>query len=475
MALDSSLAASPKPIVNSWDVFDTLLARFIDAGSIFATVEARHGAGSFVERRLAAQAELDKIGKPYVIYAIYDVMVQQGLSREMARRFLHDEITIERENLIPIRRNVMGVRPTDLIVSDMYLPPELISSLLFDVCEMQAHLPIVGSNWGKHTGTIWPELLKHYVIRRHVGDNPKSDRDVPSKFGIACELVDDSAPTGWEKTLHELGLDHLARLQREARLRSIPPGATALHELICGPYLSLLAGYAIHLVRKFGQDARFGFLSRDSDDLSRIFRTMFPSVAAFNIDLSRRLTRNATLDAFFTSRIDQATVLVDVLSTGRSFFNFAARTGANFRTFTTLLFLERLLNADEKRVADERRQSGKLDYFAVAGSDVPHYPLECLLQSHYPPVSHVVHDTHSGGVIKTFGGQELSQDEQDIILWKSDVVAEFCRAIPRRGMALPTQAQLVPLIEKSLNAIISSAEVPRRFPSFLAREKFNPF
>ena len=379
------MTSIPKPIVNSWDVFDTLLARFVEPREIFEIVEARHGAGRFIDRRMSAQATLDRIGRPYTVYEIYDVMVQQGsLARGLARKLLREEILVEQENLIPIRRNIARVRPTDLIVSDMYLPPEFISSLLFEVCEMPAHRPVVVSNWGKHTGTIWNELQKAYIIRRHFGDNPKSDAEVPSKFGIECELVSDAAPTAWETTLRGAGMDQFARILREVRLRCMPVNTTVIHEMICGPYVTLLASYAVHLMQKFGEDARFGFLSRDGDDLSRIFRAFYPAIAAFEIDLSRRMIRDPALEPFFSSRINQSTILVDILSTSRSYFEFAERTGSHCKTFATLQLLEGMMAPKEKSVSEERRQTGKLHYF-VASQMASHYPLECLLQTHIRP------------------------------------------------------------------------------------------
>ncbi len=474
---ESGLAScTPRPVVNTWDVFDTLLARFVERRAIFDMVEARSKASDFVKRRLAAQAALDRIGRPYTVYEIYGVMVQQNnLAPEMARKLLHDEIATERENLIPIRRNIAQVQPTDLIVSDTYLPPEMISSFLFEIGEMPAHLPVVASNWGKHSGTLWNELLKRYVIRRHFGDNPKSDVEMPRKFRIDCELISDSAPTAWEKMLHGVGLEQLARIQREVRLRCFPVDAGLVHQLICGPYLSLLLGYAVHLVRSFGFGARFGFLSRDCDDLSRIFRALFPSVNAFNIDLSRRLTRNSAFDPYFAGRITESTILVDVLSTGRSFFAFADRVGARGKAFVTLLFLECLLTPQEKRASEQRRKAGQLHYVAAIPQTISHYSFECLLQSHYPPVAAVAHDPRSGGVVRAFGTHELNQDEQAIIVWKSGAVSEFVRTFHRRGLALPNNEQNRKLIERGLNAIIRSSDVMRSFPSFIARERFNPF
>ncbi len=465
-----------KPIVSTWDVFDTLLARFVDPKEIFDLVEARNLGSNFVERRLAAQRDLDRIGAPYVIYDIYDEMVRKGLSPELARKFLSDEISAERENLYPIKRNVIRVAPQDLIVSDMYLPPELINSFLFEVGELAvANVPIVASNWGKATGTIWKELQQAYVIRRHHGDNPKSDCDIPLSHGIESELNGDAKLTDWETTLRTIGLEHLARIQREVRLRSVVSDFELFHRLVVGPYLSFLVCYAVHLVQKFGERARFAFLSRDSDDLSRVFRVLFPSVTSFNIDLSRRLLHNRQFDAFFASRIDASTVVVDIISTGRSFFMFADRTGASGKIFAVFMFLDKLLAPEHKRVLAERKDAGKFYYFQSVPEWTQYSMFECLLQAHYPPVISLRHDAQSGGLVKSYGLPEFSRNEQDLIAWKTSAVSEFTRTLLRRGFVRPNETQTVQVLQKSAYAILGAEKVTRLFPSFYARERFDKY
>jgi hypothetical protein len=451
------------------------MARFVEPRKIFEIVEARNPGSDFLERRLSAQVALDRIGQPYTIYQIYDAMVSRGTSADLARKLLHHEIEVERDNLIPIHRNVARVGATDVIISDMYLSSELISSFLYEICDLNTHLPVVMSNWGKHTGTIWKELLKNYVIRRHFGDDPRSDYEVPKKYHIECELVSDNVPSPWETEVRGMGLDGLALVQREVRLRCLPVDAGVIHDLICGPYLALLTAYAVYLMRRFGETATFAFLSRDGDDLSRVFRAFFPSVCSFNIDLSRRLTRNQNLDPVLSTRITDSTVLVDVLSTGRSFFAFAERTGTYGKAFVTLLLLEGLLNPQEKQLAAQRAKAGRLHHVASVPAGVSHYPLECLLQSHYPPVSMVLHDPLSGGIVKSFAAHELNQSEQQIVIWKSAVVTEFVRTVRRRGLAPPNEAQWRQLMEKSVNVILQNPDIVRAFPSFMARERFNPF
>jgi hypothetical protein len=462
----------PKPVVTSWDVFDTLLTRFVpNPNAIFDMVRAHSDTADFVQRRLNAQAALDRIGHPYVLHDIYRQMAADGLPWNQARILLRSEVEIERSLLIPIRTNVARVNSSDLIISDMYLPPELISAFMFDICDLHVHRPIIRSNWGKHTGTLWPLVLNSYVIRRHVGDNPQSDYQMPSSFRIVCELVTDSQFSAWETKLNGFGLWQLALIQREVRLRCMPPRFTRFHEAIVGPYLTLLLCFAMHLVQRFGADAEFTFLSRSADDQARVFGTLFPDIPARTADISRRLTRDARLDPIFAAAITPATVVVDMVTTGRSFFRFAERIGDPGRGFITFAFLDHLLNGDERARVDHLMARDRFHTICrVSDTGLNHWPFEHLLQSYYPPVADVALDQRSGGVLRSYGTSDLDTDEVALIGWKSSVVTELNRAVVRRGIGDPNQAPIVPAMQAAFGDIIAQSDIMIPFSSFSARE-----
>ena len=465
----------PKPVVTSWDVFDTLVARFVpNPNAVFDMVRARGNTADFVQRRMGAQAALDRAGQPYVLHDIYRQMGAEGLPWNEARALLRAEIEIERNLLIPIRGNVARVDPSDLIISDMYLPPELISAFLFDVCDLHIHRPIVRSNWGKHSGTIWPLILDSYVIRRHVGDNPQSDGQVPSTFHIACELVTDSQLSAWETKLNDFGLWQFALIQREVRLRCMPPQFTRFHEAIVGPYLTLLLSFALHLHQRFGADAEFAFLSRSADDQARVFGALFPDIPARNVDISRRLTRDTRLDTIFAAAITPATVVVDMVATGRSFFRFAERIGNPGRGFITFAFLDHLLTDEERGWVQQLAADGRFHTVCpVSNTNLSHWPLEHLLQSYYPPVADVALDPRSGGVVRTYGAGDLDAGEIALIGWKSSVITELTRTLVRRGFGEPNQASVVPVMEAAFGEILAQLDIMTLFGSFQARENMD--
>lgn len=75
-----------------------------------------------------------------------------------------------------------------------------------------------------------------------------------------------------------------------------------------------------------------------------MFGARFPDIPARSVDISRRLTRDVRLDPIFAAAIMPATVVVDMVATGHSFFRFSERIddpGRGLITFAFLSILER--------------------------------------------------------------------------------------------------------------------------------------
>jgi len=456
-----------KPVVDSWDVFDTLLTRFMpDPNFVFQFLD--HKYPGFAAARLGAQQALDQLRKPYVIHEIYAQMRRAGLPEAQSRLYLAEELATERALMFPIKSAVSLFTPQDIILSDMYLSGEQITRLLADICGLHGCAPVIRSNWGKSSGTIWPKLLEHYVIRTHHGDNPHADYAVPRKFGINCALRRHTDHTDWEKILIGQGFDQLARIQREARLRTLQDAAGLFETLAAGPYLTLLLAFASHLPFRFGATASYAFLSRDADDLAATFRALHPAIPSFNIDISRRLASNPANDVMFRNLLSPGCVLVDLVSTGRSVRGLLDRAGISGATFMTLLFLDQLMRPGDPAFSGQHLHAAS----AFGGN---HFALELLLQSPYPPVSAMALDAPSGGIIRTFGSPELRPAEYNMIMTKTALVTAFLASLSSRRMPPLAERQTQNLVELSLREILSSKLEPSQFPSFLARETLAPF
>jgi hypothetical protein len=463
-----------RPMVNSWDVFDTLISRFYpNPIDTFRLVEQRVAGSNFLEQRLQAQNDLDRIGTPYVVNDIYRRMVANGMQRPLASALLALELRVEQELLFPIRAVVEMVEPGDIIISDMYLPEDVIFDLVRDLCGLQELRPIVRSNWGKASGTIWAEVLGHYAIRTHFGDNPRSDIEMPGKFGIEASLVDNAKPTAWEHSVAKLGLPHLALVLRETRLRGVTNDAGPTQTIIAGPYLALLYGFSVWLAATFGDERRYIFLRRDADGLARIFGTLYPAIEWTTLDLSREMVLDQGFDGVLMSRIDGNSILVDPLTSGRTVSLFLERNGDQSTILACLVHLDRVTQSDVGRV-NAMTQSGRIR-FITRRSDLPnhHYILECLLQTLWPPVTSLSHDARSGGYVRSFGAShDLTPGERRLINAKLNLVTEFTACLRRRGSDAACDAdKALTLIKASLSAIIAENELIAAFPSFLIRER----
>jgi hypothetical protein len=190
------------------------------------------------------------------------------------------------------------------------------------------------------------------------------------------------------------------------------------------------------------------------------------------LDISRRLADDAEMGALFAAGITPATVVVDMVGTGRSFFRFAARHGDPGHALILFAFLDLLLTEPERAGIEQHRAAGR--FVHVCRVEAGAFSIfEHLLQAHYPPVSRVQRDAKSGGVVRAFGAAELDRAETDLIAWKSETVTMFCRALRQRGMVDPGAGPVQTAMLAGLQAIMEKPEIAAPFTSFVAREKMD--
>jgi FMN phosphatase YigB (HAD superfamily) len=156
--------------MNSWDCFDTLIARrFYHPKTVFDEVGRRLDDPEFKAKRVAAEKASNKT------YAdIYKRL--PGIDPQI-------ELDVELEHHFPIMENMLKVKDGDLILSDMYLPKEFIERLLRK-CGLDKQVDIIVTPNGKKKGWIWSEVKSKYIIETHYGDNKKSDVASAQAHGI---------------------------------------------------------------------------------------------------------------------------------------------------------------------------------------------------------------------------------------------------------------------------------------------------
>jgi hypothetical protein len=327
-----------RPLVNSYDVFDTLITRrCLDPKIIFAQVEKQERVEGFARSRI--EAEVSLAGKSYNFDEIYlELARQKGWSPQMCGSLKRAEIDAECANAIPIVDNLSKVKDGDLLVSDMYLDIKTIRRLL-EQCGLRRNVGLYVSANGKATGDLWPRLLQRFAIARHTGDNIQNDKIGPEKYGIRCQLDRVSSLLETEVWLIRNDLPEVALLCREARLNTrannhISRELMNLQTSLNCPMLLLASVRLMKLICKNGLK-KVLFSSRDGELWMKIFRRLAEIVGA-NIETeyfyTSRLARTSPSNDYLRyakACLSENTMLLDLCGTGWSVEHLVKNIGMN--------------------------------------------------------------------------------------------------------------------------------------------------
>lgn len=178
----------------SFDVFDTLITRcVIKPEDIYKIIESQifekyNLKVDFVKlRRCAEQLAWQKKNAWTNIYDIYDELpfvcgeIDEKMSREIMQLEIDAEIKmcVPRRDMLKVFNHVRQNKRKIVLVSDMYLPSDIIAKML-DKCGFEGYDDLwVSCEKGvrKDDGSMWDLFFNTYGTLRtvHVGDNPRSD------------------------------------------------------------------------------------------------------------------------------------------------------------------------------------------------------------------------------------------------------------------------------------------------------------
>jgi hypothetical protein len=168
--------------MNSWDCFDTLIARrFYHPHSIFDIVAEKLQIPNFKQMRISAEINSNQT---------YD-----GIYKNLPQINSQIEIETELEHCFPIIENINKVEDGDLIISDMYHSATFIESLLRK-CGLNKDVKFLVHPNHKSSGEIW-KLIKGINI--HTGDNLHSDIAMAKKYNIKTSYYTECHFTDVEK------------------------------------------------------------------------------------------------------------------------------------------------------------------------------------------------------------------------------------------------------------------------------------
>lgn len=231
--INTTLEFTPKnielPTLYSFDIFDTIISRKgLHPHSIFYKVKEqlqkcdlnfdRH----FIENYVSIRIKCEQNAREYKDKTMYvrknnerEITLDEIISR-MAQLYSFDEKQIEfiknaemqaeLDDCIPIEKEIAYIESLIdagedvVLISDMYLPKELILKMLEKVSEKIAKLPLYLSSEykvQKTTGRLYFEVYKTFDFYKygkwiHHGDNALADKKMPNKLGI--ESVFHNAP-----------------------------------------------------------------------------------------------------------------------------------------------------------------------------------------------------------------------------------------------------------------------------------------
>jgi hypothetical protein len=267
---------APKRRVCSFDIFDTLIARSVaEPTNVFDIVELA-GVINFKALRLQAQALSNHTWAD--IYKHYQRLT--GIGDAEVLRVQQLELEAEMSVSYLISDTYHRLRDGDILVSDMYLPPDSIKAILFSA-GFRKNVDIHVSPFGKHAGNVWGELQKIYDIEHHIGDNIHGDVTTPARFGIASTHYTRSQAAPMELFLRSHGAAATADLLRRFRLTNPFEPYTRedlLHEaqaLANLPFLLLMAVH-LHQILQHEGLSRLLFMTNGSCLLQPLYELLFP-------------------------------------------------------------------------------------------------------------------------------------------------------------------------------------------------------
>jgi len=315
-------------VVSSFDIFDTLVARRVARPEdIFRIVEHKSGYPDFFNLRVMAAKSSD--GTFDGIY--YQFQQATSCSHTEVLRLRQIEVETEIENLYLIPSIYALVKDGDILLSDMYLPPDILTKMLFTI-GFRKPVTVFASPSGKATGVAWAYLQQTYAIQRHYGDNVHSDVFMPQQYGIPAHHVNISSMTAVEEVIMtRCGAKELSLFLREFRLSNPNPDPESplylLYDAQIQKNLPLMLGFAYHLYRLCQEEGltRVLFTTRDGGTIQRIFEVLYPDIEAVRFHASRAAytTAHPQYIEYVKSVYHEKAIIFDLVGafkTGREFF-----------------------------------------------------------------------------------------------------------------------------------------------------------
>ena len=219
------------------------------------------------------------------------------------------------------------VNDGDILVSDMYLPKEVIIDIL-KMCGLNKQIELFLTPLGKAIGYIWPIINEKYKINYHLGDNMHSDINMAKNNGINGIHTSAYLFSSFENLI--VDNNKLLRFFRIFKLMNPYSENTIEHNLykIQAEYNIPLLCFGIKNILKIlkheNKDTIL-FITRDCCLLQKIFETFYPQYKSIRFSSSRIINTNYNNDycEYVKSIYSNKCLIVDIFgrfSSGNTFF-----------------------------------------------------------------------------------------------------------------------------------------------------------
>lgn len=280
--------------INSFDVFDTLLARKTETPhGIFKMIEKEFPFPNFYSHR--CKAERHSNGTYDDIYRQFKNLY--NIDEETCNKLKEYELLTEMKNSYLIETNCNRVKDGDILVSDMYLNENDIMKILkyhgFD-----KNVKVYASPNGKSSKTIWPKLMEKYNISLHLGDNEHSDVNSPRSFGINAELTTIHRFSNTEQFFYNNNFTDFSLIIREFRHKNpydINSNDYQLYndQILFNIPCLIMYSQSLYNIMITEKRTKLLLLTRDGCLLKYIFNLLYPNMECMELNSSRRIHKSA--------------------------------------------------------------------------------------------------------------------------------------------------------------------------------------
>lgn len=237
--------------VISFDIFDTLVLRsFSDPKDLFYIVGKRLNMPEFYDLRIEAEKKAKELAtvqngsREVTIYEIYEIIERiTGLPKDVGVK-TEFEAELQYCKTNPYIKQIFDMlveqQKTIIIVSDMYLPHDMMKRLLehCGYCKYEKMYVSCDYGYGKNTKGLYQHVLQDYSGKSivHIGDNAQADVKCAKECGI--------------ETIHYKNVNEIGR----------PYRADAMTELVGSAYAGIVNNHLHNGIKKYDAYYEYGFI-----------------------------------------------------------------------------------------------------------------------------------------------------------------------------------------------------------------------